>query len=239
MLNLTAVWDGLWQTLDSPQRLHAALVHVPIGAGVVGAVLAFALAIRFGKSAGLRWALVWVYLIGFTGAWLAHESGEKAEHAVGASLSPAAEAVLHEHEEMGELVHWLMLAPLGLGLATMFKTALIRWPAMVLCFFAAVGVLGWVGVVGHHGGTLVYQHGVGVPSTPNNLSASPPSDERGVIERVLPRLRDLVTPSVGGAGGSSDGERSSDRDGSQPAHGGPGESSAPPPREPGRRPLFE
>ena len=42
---------------------------------------------------------------------------------------------------------------------------------------AGMGAATYTGIVSHHGGAMVYQHGVGVPASPNNLKldlSSPP-----------------------------------------------------------------
>jgi hypothetical protein len=55
---------------------------------------------------------------------------------------------------------------------TTLKIRLVRYPALLLSALVIVVLAGWIIVVAHDGGNLVYRHGAGVPASPNNTPAS-------------------------------------------------------------------
>jgi len=163
---------AIFESLQYPQRLHAALVHLPIGASVFGLILLVALALTLGRSHGLRWAAVVVFLAGMGPAFLTDDAGTEALGVLmtsGMNRTPEATAILHQHEEMGEAVWIFYLVAAGLTTATVFPWHLVRVPALVLAVTCGFAAASWVGVTGFYGGELVYVHGLGVPASPNNL----------------------------------------------------------------------
>jgi len=165
------------EVLNDPPRLHAAVVHFPVVLAVLGVPLIIALIVTRGRSCTLRWLIVALYVAGALGGLAASWSGEQAVdrlsmlYDAGGSLTDAASEELEEHEEMGEKVWWMMLAPAVAVAITVAKRTPVRVVALLVALVFGVLVAGWVAVVGHHGGALVYTHGVGVPTSQNNLPA--------------------------------------------------------------------
>lgn len=172
---------AMFESLGDPQRKHAVMVHLPIAISVLGLLGLLALAVTSGRSSVLRRCCVAVYLLGAGLAWAAEEAGEEAMDQLDtAVMTPAALEHLETHEEMGEWV-WAWFAATGvIAILTVIESENRWWrPAIVLTsVLAGTGAAGYTGIVSHHGGTMVYKHGVGVPASPNNLkldiSPSPP-----------------------------------------------------------------
>jgi uncharacterized membrane protein len=160
------------ESLQYPQRLHAALVHLPIGAAVFGLLLLILLVFTRARSGGLRWAVVALYLAGMALAIWTEDAGKDAAGVlVTSGIQRTAEArnLLHQHAEMGENVWIFLLVTAALTAATTLHWRFIRVPALVLAVAAGLIAATWVGITGYYGGELVYVHGLGVPTSPNNL----------------------------------------------------------------------
>lgn len=184
------------ESLQYPQRLHAALVHLPIGAAIFGLVLVMALAISRGRSNGLRWATVAVYLLGMGAAFLAEDAGKDAAGmltSAGAHRTAEARALLHQHAEMGEAVWIFFLVAAVLTAATWLPWRVLRRASVVLALASGLAVASWVGVTGFYGGELVYAHGVGVPTSANNLPVT-----RTPAQETAAPATDAQAPSNGG-----------------------------------------
>lgn len=145
-----------------PDPLHPAVVHFPI-------VLAFLLpifalgalwAIRRGAKPTRAWAIPVALALALTASgWLALETGEAQEDRVEGVVG---EALLHEHEEAGELflvLSGLVLIVAGAGLAG----GTVGSAARLLATSGSLAVLVAGFVVGKAGGELVYKHGAAQP----------------------------------------------------------------------------
>lgn len=175
--------QSMLDTFRQPQTLHAALVHLPIAVSIVGLLLVLMLMLGGGKSHGMRWAVFVLYLVGATTAFFAHTSGEAAEHALtlqmadGVVMTPTAKTTLETHEFMGEFV-WMPLAVVSLAsLLSVFKSSGVRVTMLVIAVIGSLFSAGWVAATAHYGGQLVYVHGVGVPTSPNNVVKPLPTAE--------------------------------------------------------------
>ncbi|HRQ73012.1 MAG TPA: hypothetical protein PLU35_08300 [Phycisphaerales bacterium] len=157
--------QGILETLQDPHARHAMLVHFPIVLALVGIVpLIIHLAMK-ARSRGLGLALVAWYAAASIGAALAANSGEAAEEGVEAlSLTPAEQAALERHEELGENGWIWPLIPAAFAAATLVPRPRLRIAAGGLAIAAGAGVAVWVGATAHAGGELVYKHGLGVPA---------------------------------------------------------------------------
>jgi uncharacterized membrane protein len=146
-----------------PRMRHAMLVHLPIVLAVLALPLTLAAALRRDDKT-LRVLTLIVYLAFAGAAYVTAESGEDAEAAIDGELSEEAYATLEDHEELAETLWMLGLAaavPAAFALAGPQRLRLVApWAALVL----GVVATGWVAAVAHHGGTLVYVHGVNTPS---------------------------------------------------------------------------
>ena len=168
--------------ISLPSPLHPAIVHFPIvllllGAGVTVAAAVFR-----------RWYLptlaAAILSIGALGAIAAVITGEQEAEMAG-ELSPQAEKVLDEHEEMAETTR---NAAIIAALVAIASAALFQFPAVargvgVLAALVALGAAYFVAQTGHYGGQLVYKQGVGVNISAGQAGTGPaldvPKDEDG------------------------------------------------------------
>lgn len=163
------------ESLQNPAKVHAMMVHFPVAISVIGLVLLFLLTMTGGRSAGMRWACIVVYLIGAGLAFAGHISGESAADQLQTdNYTQAAQDTLNEHWDAGKKV-WIPLAVTTVLVAlTAINVTGLRVMMLVGAFLAAIASFAWVSYTAHLGGMLVYTHGVGVPSSPNN---QPPHEE--------------------------------------------------------------
>lgn len=161
----------MWSFLTPPplpdwNSLHPIIVHLPIGA-FVAAPLLLALALFFGyRHRGLAWATLTVMAFGVIGAFLATMTGEAAADI--AVTQGDAGAILHEHEELAEMVRNVLAAITGayfllLLIATGLKDRLkpVGWAAIhLLVYLALFPALIGLANAGHLGGRLVHQYGI-------------------------------------------------------------------------------
>src|SRR6185369_15215279 len=96
MLALASLTD----TLNNPNRFHAAVVHLPVGVSVLGVFLIGYLCIIRGRAHHARWCIVLVYIIGLACSMLASNTGGKAMDEAGTLHGKAANATMAAHESM-------------------------------------------------------------------------------------------------------------------------------------------
>jgi uncharacterized membrane protein len=171
--------QSMLDVVNDPRQLHAALVHVPIAVAALGPVMVLVLTCTGGKSHVLRWTTALLYLAAGVLGWYAAEAGQMAvlyEHAPASRTAEALE-VLTEHERLGDIVPLLMAGVGVLLVLTAIPKRLLRVGFLALSLLASVAAAGWVGLTAHHGGQLVYHHGMNTPTTPNN-APPPPSAPR-------------------------------------------------------------
>jgi uncharacterized membrane protein len=176
MDNLHYFYHHVRAALGDPHEFHAIVVHLPIAIGLLGVLFAVLVAITGGASRGIRWACVLLFALGAGGAYLAQWAGGRAaDHIMAARptmLSDAAQRMLDDHQEYGEKVWIFMAVAAVLACATAFKHRGAKVVAIILLLAASVFAAGWVACTADRGGTLVYEYGVGVPQTLNNMPAT-------------------------------------------------------------------
>lgn len=147
--------------LPIPSPLHPAVVHFPIALLLIGS--AVAVVAVFVRRWHLPWLAALLLVIGAAGAVVAVGTGEQEEEMVETS-SAAAEQVLDEHEEWGEMTRNLALAAAVFAVAAAFaaKVRIVGIGLSVVAALLALGSAYAVAQAGHYGGELVYRHGVGV-----------------------------------------------------------------------------
>lgn len=156
--------QSLLDALAEPAMRHAMVVHAPIGLAFAALAVAL-LAGLVTRVRGLRIATPVVFALFALAAWQAEESGEAARDAIPQTLSDETYALLSEHEELGERLPLIALS--GLLLAALAfvpppRLAVVgTWGAALVALVACA----WVTWTAHHGGLLVYAHGVGVRPT--------------------------------------------------------------------------
>lgn len=157
--SLTTLVEDIRASLADPARRHAIAIHMPIALSTLGVLVAVCTLILRRKSARI---FAIVFFVAFAGsAFFAIQSGEDAAAALPPQLSERAGEVLDRHEDLAE---WLWMG--GLGVAAIFALSLVPmrmlgFAARLLGVVGALGLAGWTAVIGHYGGTLVYEHGVG------------------------------------------------------------------------------
>ncbi|MCA9293807.1 MAG: hypothetical protein KDA20_08335 [Phycisphaerales bacterium] len=174
-------FKDMLESLQVPQTRHAILVHLPIVFSGIAMLLALAAAfLRQNKT--LRWLAAIAFVVVLGTSFLATNSGELAEGAMG-EVSQRAHRLAHEHEELAESV-W-MFALGGLVFAGLAFAGKPKWLGPIgawLAVLAGIAGAGWVANTAHHGGKLVYRLGVGTPH--------PVQDEKPVTESMLAAITD-------------------------------------------------
>ncbi len=180
--------NEILEAMRSPSMRHAMIVHFPIVLSILCVVFAIAHAVTRGRDRALRVIVPALFAALLLSAWLATNSGEGAEEAAGA-MSDVAHERLEQHEEMADKVWIFALTGLVVSVAGLFA------PQRMLLSLAGAGALaagvaaGWIGLTAHHGGTLVYDHGVGTPKPPlSQVQLGADADLRVV------HFRDVVVP---------------------------------------------
>ena len=159
------------ESLSDPAQRHAMLAHLPIAISVLGVLLAIALLIRAGRSPALRWILVSFYGLGALLSYLAQKAGGEAHHKLDVvGMTQQATHLFEEHAQLGSKLWMAMLACAVLALLTLFKHKAVRWTTSSLVLIATLATAMMVAEVAHHGGQMVYDQGVGVPTSPNNVN---------------------------------------------------------------------
>jgi uncharacterized membrane protein len=165
-------FHSMLESWNSPPTRHAMFVHMPIALAMIGAVLAL-LAAVLSKNATLRALAIGVQVALALAAFFTLNTGEAAEHAISVPLSQEVSDLIHHHEELAEKIWWF-----GLGVAGLLTLAAVTRGALrtILAWAAVLGSLatiGWVSVTAHHGGELVYKHGVGTRPLEAVASSAP------------------------------------------------------------------
>lgn len=176
---------SMFEALNDPQMRHAALVHSPIVFSMISVVTTLVAGLLAWKFSVLRWLALLVAVIFLASAVVAERSGEDAEGALGAITSEAS-AVLEEHEGKAQKA-WLFAAATGvLVLVSVGKPKYLRHGAIWASFAVAAGGAFWMADTAHHGGLLVYSHGLGAPEPPAVADTTPPPDTGSTPDEVDP-----------------------------------------------------
>jgi uncharacterized membrane protein len=141
--------------------LHPIVIHFPIALLLVGVLVQIAGLIT--KKDWLSRASLLMLILGALGTFFAVRSGHAAEETV--IETPAIEATLERHEDLGEWTMWffLVLAASRVALGWWRKPPpAIHW-IFVVAWLGGAGLLVWTA---YHGGELVYRHGAGVGTMP-------------------------------------------------------------------------
>jgi hypothetical protein len=187
-------FTDIFDSWNDPQMRHAMVVHLPIAFSLISAVLAVLLAIQ-PRNSWIRALALVVTLLLAGSAWLASGSGEGAEGATGAISAEASEE-LDEHEDMGVLVWFFAACAAGVVLLTFIPARVVQHVAGAVAAVGAIFIAAWTGVVAHHGGTLVYDHGVGMPTRAALTGGSDGdlSESQAVVDPRLVHFEEHVRP---------------------------------------------
>lgn len=164
MFDLLPQFNEVTRTFEDPQRLHAIMVHLPIGAAVLGFILTLGVALTGSKASGLRWTTIFIFLLGTLAALWTVQTGEDAKLHLPVQPSTIAADALDKHQQLAEFF-WIGLAATGvLILLSTFRITWLRSITLLLAVLISLANVGWVVAIGHYGGEMVYRHSVGVPS---------------------------------------------------------------------------
>ena len=151
--------------------IHPMIVHFPI-ALLFAAGVADLVSVAPGRLSWLRRTTVALYAAGAVAALIAMRSGQVAAGAL--QLPPAAQAILHDHEEWGERTVWYFGILALVRLVAMWRDHQVRLPLRAVLLALGLGGLLLVLETGEHGAQLVFQQGVGVRAQ-SGSAASPSS----------------------------------------------------------------
>ena len=177
---------------------HAIAAHLLIGLSVFGGLLVAAAVVIKTEREVLRWVASATYLLLALTAYIAVMTGEDSRSEVAGTVSKAIWEIIDDHESMAEYVWMFGIGTAVLMAASVFTKDTPRRVAGIATLVAALATAVWVGLTGHHGGTLVYQHGIGIPfdqavewriNPPKTDRAAPELSEK---EKAI-REEDLIT----------------------------------------------
>lgn len=177
------------ESWNDPQLRHALLVHWPVVLSVASAVLVLLVLLTAARNNTVRLLALGTSVAAMYAAYLALQSGGHAENAAG-FMTDEARAVLEHHEELGEKAPLFGVICAGLVMLTFLPWKRIRLGAAAIAFIACTVNAAWVLNTAHHGGQLVYAHGVGTPapaqqddlkSTTPATSTAPAGDARAAL----------------------------------------------------------
>lgn len=155
--------------LSQPSHRHAMLIHFPVVLSFAAMVSLIMLAISRGKSASWRCTSMILLVLGILFSKLAESAGEGAVEQLSLPLTTQAGELLEAHENAAEWLWVFFTITALLVIPTWFKSIFIRYPATILAVLSGFILVLWMSVVAHYGGSLVYDHGVGVPHSTNNV----------------------------------------------------------------------
>ncbi len=145
--------------MDALGQFHPQIVHTPVALLIFSAF--FAVVGRLFDREWVRRASVLLLVFGFLGSFAAMRSGFAA-HEVPEDEQGVPEHVIEEHAEKGQFTFYLA----GGALAALVVASRLAGPAAAavsgLALVLQIGAAVMVGVTGHEGGELVYEHGANV-----------------------------------------------------------------------------
>ncbi|MFM1884806.1 MAG: hypothetical protein RL168_990 [Bacteroidota bacterium] len=156
--------------------LHLLVNHLPLFGALFGTIALVWGLLR--HNAGLKTAGLAFLIAASAGGWMAHISGERAEHFV-EELPGVSRRTVHEHEEAAETTH-LFVVPLGLlaALALYLDKKGSRWTPIALWTAAAIGAATCItaGIAAETGGHIMHtevhgSEGTGDPESGDEYSS--------------------------------------------------------------------
>jgi len=165
--------------------LHAAVVHFPIVLAMLGVPLLVLCGI-FYKNTTLRVLAAGLYLALVASAYVAVETGEEANRKVPANISAEASAERDEHHDLAERVVWLGAITFVFCLLSLLPFAEFRAAMLLLAVVMGIVTALNVAFTAHHGGNLVYKHGIGRPEPTAPAASAMPA----------PALATTATPTT-------------------------------------------
>lgn len=148
--------------IPSTQELHAIAAHLPVALSMLGVLgVIAAISIRTHRES-LRWVVVGAYILLAGAAFFAAETGEDARAQISGAVSKSIWDTIDRHAFLAEKVWMFALATAVLMAVSVAAKGGLRIAMNAVTLVASITTAGWVAVTGHHGGTLVYHHGIGI-----------------------------------------------------------------------------
>ena len=152
--------------------VHLLVNHLPLFAALFGTVALVWGLLKY--NAGMKTAGLIFLIAASAGGWMAHISGEQAEH-FAEELPTVSRQTVHEHEEAAETTH-LFVVPLGVLaiLALYLDKKGSRWTPLTLWTVAVLGAATCVtaGIAAETGGHIIHTEVHGSDSDAGEPGAS-------------------------------------------------------------------
>ncbi len=163
---------NITELLSNPSMIHAAIVHIPIAAAVIGLIFVI-LSALFHRNNTVRAMTALIFLIVVASTYLAIESGEDARELVPSELSNDIWNPLTAHAKSAEKVLYTSIFTLACLIISLIRVDASRITGLLLAAVGAIAVNIFCANTGHLGGVLVYNHGVGTPLMHQQPAAVP------------------------------------------------------------------
>ncbi|MFP6584380.1 MAG: DUF1549 domain-containing protein, partial [Candidatus Hydrogenedentota bacterium] len=148
---------------ENPEMMHAAMVHLPLALAVIGLPLALLALLPWKFARPIRITALICYLAILGAAIVAVNSGEAVHALVPSTLPEYIWNDLNEHETMARKI-WIGSLVTAICLAiSLIPRKRVAVLATISASLSAMATLAIVIQVGHLGGKLVYEHGLGTP----------------------------------------------------------------------------
>lgn len=173
------------ELLSNPSMIHAAAVHMPIAAAMLGLILIVLSAI-FHQNNTLRAVTVLIFAILAVSAWVGIETGEDARDLVPPTAPKAVADQITDHAASAQSVLYSGIVALVLVLISLIRVEFLRKGGLLLAAVAALTCNVFVAKTGHMGGALVYNEGVGTPmSHQSPAPVAPVTEDPAPVEPVM------------------------------------------------------
>ncbi|MBI2433805.1 MAG: hypothetical protein HYV26_13135 [Candidatus Hydrogenedentes bacterium] len=151
---------NLFEVLNHPSMLHAAVVHLPIALSLAGLLLIVACGI-FEESLTLRRVTLVTFVLLVLTAQYAIISGENSRTQAPNDLSQRVWDLINEHESLARQVRNSALITLAFVAFTLAKHKEFRKAMLLIGGLGGFSTVLLVAITAHVGGNLVYDYGVG------------------------------------------------------------------------------
>ena len=155
---------------DWAPNLHPLVIHFPIGLLVAAALCDF-LGLFTGPRPFLRQVALLLYLIGAGATFGVYYSGIQAADSV--FLPTQANALLHDHSDLGAWTMWYFASYALIRLALSFGRAVRIAGIRFILFVLGLAGVGLMAYTAHRGAELVFRHGVGIQALEHRPAVAP------------------------------------------------------------------
>lgn len=154
---------NIQELIPNTQMMHAIVAHIPTALSALGILCALAALLIRTRKEVLNWVAVAAYLILAASAYVGVRTGENARAELSASLPKSIMDIVSDHASMTEKIWIFALVTAVLIAISAFLNDRAKTVTAILGVVASLVTAVWVGLAVHHGGELVYGHGIGIP----------------------------------------------------------------------------